>query len=51
MDEMLEAIQPEFNLDNENQPTTEVKYFFRLLKSLEEPLHEYTKVTLLAFVT
>jgi hypothetical protein len=43
MDEMLEGIQPEFNLDT--------KEFFRLLEALKEPLHEHTKVILLAFVT
>jgi hypothetical protein len=51
IDEMLEAIQPEFNLDTENQPMTEVEDFSRLLNSLEEMLHEHTKVTLFTFVT
>jgi hypothetical protein len=51
MDEMLEAIQPEFNLDTEDPPSPEVEEFFRLLKASKEPLHEHTKVTLLAFVT
>jgi hypothetical protein len=51
MDEMFEAIRPEFDLDTEDPPTPEVEEFFRLLKALEEPLHEHTKVTVLAFVT
>jgi hypothetical protein len=51
MDEMFEAIQPEFDLDTENLPTPEVEEFFRLLKASEEPLHEHTKVSVLAFVT
>jgi hypothetical protein len=51
MDEMLEAIWPEFDLDTEDPPTPVVEEFFRLLKASEEPLHEYTKVTMLAFVT
>jgi hypothetical protein len=51
MDEMLEAIRPEFDLDTEDPPTSEVEEFFRLLKASEEPLHEHTKVTVLAFVT
>jgi hypothetical protein len=51
MDEMLEAIQPEFNLDTEDSPTSEVEEFFRLQKASEELLHEHTKVTVLAFVT
>jgi hypothetical protein len=48
MDEMLEAIQVEVTKD---PPTTEVEAFFKLLKALEELLHEHTKVTLLAFIT
>jgi hypothetical protein len=51
MDEMLESIQPEFNLDIEDPPTSEVDEFFRLLKASEEPLHEHKKVTILTFVT
>jgi hypothetical protein len=51
MDEMLKAIQQEFDLDTEDPPTPEVEEFFRLLKASEEMLHEYTKVTVLAFVT
>jgi hypothetical protein len=50
-DEMLEAIWPEFNLDTEDPPMSDAEKFFRLLKASEEPLHEHTKVTLLAFVT
>jgi hypothetical protein len=38
MDEILEAIQPEF---------LEVEELFRLLKALEESLHKHTKVTVL----
>jgi hypothetical protein len=51
MDEMLETIQPEFDLDTEDPPTPEVEEFFRLLKTLEELLHGHMKVTVLAFVT
>jgi hypothetical protein len=51
MDEMLETIQLEFDLDTEDPPTPEIEEFFRLLKALEEPLYEHTKVTSLAFVT
>jgi hypothetical protein len=51
IDEMLEAIQLEFDQDIEYPPTLEVKEFFRHLKASEEPLHEHTKVTLLTFVT
>jgi hypothetical protein len=50
MDEMLEAIRPEFDLDTVDPPTPKVEEFFRLLKALEEPLHEHTKVAVLAFV-
>jgi hypothetical protein len=51
MDNMLEAIRPEFDLDTEDPPTPKVEEFFRLLKASEESLHEHTKVTWLAFVT
>jgi hypothetical protein len=51
MDEMLEAIRPEFDLDNEDPPTSEVEEFFRLLKASEELLHKHTKVSMLAVVT
>jgi hypothetical protein len=48
MDEMLEAIQGEVT---EDPPTAEVEAFFKLLKALEELLHEHTDVMLLAFIT
>jgi hypothetical protein len=51
MDEMLEAIQLEFDLDTKDPPTLEVEEFFRLLKASEEPLHKHTEVIVLAFVT
>jgi hypothetical protein len=47
MDKMLEAIHVEFT---EDPPTAEVEAFFKLLKALEESLHEHTKVTLLTFI-
>jgi hypothetical protein len=51
MDEMFEAIWPEFDLCTKDPPTPEVEECFRLLKASKESLHEHTKVTLLAFVT
>ncbi|WVZ61777.1 hypothetical protein U9M48_011596 [Paspalum notatum var. saurae] len=51
MDEMLKALQPEFGLNSEDPSTKEVEEFFKLLKDSEEPLHEHTKVSVLAFVT
>jgi hypothetical protein len=48
MDEMVETIQAEVT---EDPPTVEVEAFFKLLKTLEDPLHEHTEVTLLAFIT
>jgi hypothetical protein len=48
MDEMLEAIQAEVT---EDPPTVEVEVFFKLIKALEELLHEHTKVALLVFIT
>jgi hypothetical protein len=40
MDEMPESIQAEV-----------IEAFFKLLKTSEDPLHEYTEVTILAFIT
>jgi hypothetical protein len=51
MDEMLEAIRPEFDLDTKDPPIPEVEEFFSLLKASEELLHGHTKVTVLAFMT
>lgn len=53
MDEMLDDLREdiEFPRESEDPPTPEVKKFFDLLKASEEPLHEYTSVTILAFVT
>jgi hypothetical protein len=48
IDEMLEAIQAE---DIEDPPTTGVEALFKLLKVLEELLHEHIEVTHLAFIT
>jgi hypothetical protein len=48
MDEMLEVVQAKVI---EDPPTTEVEVFFKFLKALEEPLHEHTYMTLLAFIT
>jgi hypothetical protein len=48
MDNMLEAIQGDVT---EDPPTSEVEAFFKLLKASDEPLHELTEVTLLAFIT
>jgi hypothetical protein len=48
MDEMLEDIQEEVT---EDPPIVEVEAFFKLLKVLEDLLHEHTEVTLLAFIT
>ena len=50
MDEMIDAICPEFEADSEDPPTREVQKFFDLLKASEEPLHEHTIVYVLAFV-
>jgi hypothetical protein len=48
MDEIFEDIQAEVT---EDPPTMEVEAFFKLLKGLEEPLHEHIEVTLLVFIT
>jgi hypothetical protein len=49
MDEMLNAICPEFEVDFEDPPTPEVQKFFELLKSSEEALHEHTTIYVLSF--
>jgi hypothetical protein len=61
MEEMLDDVRHEsLTVDSENpsQPTDyedlaipKVQKFFELLKAVEEPLHEHTKVTVLVFVT
>jgi hypothetical protein len=50
MDNMLEAIRPEFDLDTEDPPPSEVEDLFRLLKASELLLHEHKKVKVLTFV-
>jgi hypothetical protein len=55
MDEMLEDLRddPDFVFPQhpKEPPPPDVKMFFDLLKAAEEPLHEHTKVSILAFVT
>jgi hypothetical protein len=51
MDEMLDAIRPKLETNREDPPTPEVQIFFDMLKFSEEPLHEHTTVSVLAFVT
>jgi hypothetical protein len=59
MEEMLDDVRhellpvdsenPHQPSDYEDPPTPEVQKFFELLKAVEEPLHEHTKVTILVF--
>jgi hypothetical protein len=51
IDEMLDAKQLELETNSEDPPTPEVQKFFDMLRVLEEPLHEQTTVSILAFVT
>jgi hypothetical protein len=51
MDEMLNAICPEFEADFENRPTPVVQKFFELLKASEEAVHEHTIMSILSFMT
>jgi hypothetical protein len=51
MDEMLDAIQSELETNREDPPTPEVQKFFDMLRASDEPLHDYTTVSVLAFVT
>jgi hypothetical protein len=48
MDEIFQAIQVEVT---EDPSIVEVGAFFKLLKASEEPLHEHTEETHLAFIT
>jgi hypothetical protein len=51
MDEMFDAIRPELETNHEDPPTLEVQKFFDMLRSSEEPLHEHTTVSIIAFIT
>jgi hypothetical protein len=50
MDEILDAMRPELEINREDPPTPEVQKFFDMLKVSEEPLHEHTTVSVLAFI-
>jgi hypothetical protein len=51
MDEMLDAIRPEFETNPEDPATPEVQKFFDILRASEESLHEHMTVSILAFIT
>jgi hypothetical protein len=51
MDEMLDAILPEFGTNPEDPPTPEVQKFSDILRTSEQPLHKHTTVSVLNFVT
>jgi hypothetical protein len=51
MHEMLDSLHPELNPSSEDPATPEVSKFFKLLKDSEDPFHEHTDVSILAFVT
>jgi hypothetical protein len=51
MDGMLDAIWPELKINSEDPPTPEVQIFFDMFRASEEPLHEHTTVSVLAFMT
>jgi hypothetical protein len=48
---MLDAIQPELEINSENPPTPEVQKFFDMLRASKESLHKHMTVNILAFVT
>jgi hypothetical protein len=50
MDEMLNAICPEFEADFEPPPTPEVQKFFELLKTSDKALHEHMTMYVPSFV-
>jgi hypothetical protein len=51
MNDMFDAIQPELETNPEDPPTPKVQIFFDMLRASEEPLHEHTTVSILAFMT
>jgi hypothetical protein len=51
MDEIRNAICPEFKADFEDPPTPEVQKLFELLKASEEAVHEHKTMSVLSFVT
>jgi hypothetical protein len=51
MHKMLDSLHAELNLSSKDPATPEVSRFFKLLKGSEEPLHEHTDVSILAFMT
>jgi hypothetical protein len=51
MGEMLDTIRPDLETNHEDPPTLEVQKFFNMLRASEEPLHEHTTVSVLAFMT
>jgi hypothetical protein len=51
MDEMLDAIRPKLETNSDDHPTPEMQKFFDMLRASEEPLHEHTTVSIIAFVT
>jgi hypothetical protein len=51
MSEMLDAIQPEFEINREDPSTPEVQIFFDMLRTLEESLHDHMTVSVLTFIT
>jgi hypothetical protein len=51
MDEMLDAIRPEFVTNSEDPPTLEVQKFFDILRASKESLHEHTTISVIAFMT
>jgi hypothetical protein len=51
MDEILDAIWLELEINHDDPPISEVQNFFDMLRASEEPLHEHTTVSVLAFVT
>jgi hypothetical protein len=51
MYEMIDAIRLELETNREDPPTPEVQKYFDMLRASEEPWHEHTTVSILAFIT
>jgi hypothetical protein len=50
MDDMLDVVLPALETNHDDPSTPEVQKFFDMLRASEEPLHEHTTVSVLAFV-
>jgi hypothetical protein len=51
MNKMIDAIWPEFGINPEGPPTSEVQKFFDILRALKKLLYEHATISVPAFMT